>query len=177
MFFVIDFVLLGISAGLSLAERRNRWNLRPLYHLHPLCHLLPRPHPAAGFILTPRHFLLSCVPPFCLPLSAVSARPCLCDPVQSSRLPMWVLISLNCRARRRENELRAMICRKWRGSEKEKEEKKGGKRKAQQDVDFTQIEIVNRSRQSHSWTKAVWLGVCGFGLNMQFSEFESGRIP
>lgn len=33
VFFVtrISFVLIGVSTGLSSAERRNRWNLRPLY--------------------------------------------------------------------------------------------------------------------------------------------------
>lgn len=42
-------------------------------------------------------------------------------------------------------------------------------------MNYTLIEIVNRSRQSQ--TKALWLGVSAFGLNMQFSEFKSGRIP
>lgn len=66
----------------------------------------------------------------------------------------------------------AMICRKWRGSEKETKEKKI---KAQPDMNYTLIEIVNRSRQSQ--TKAPWLGVSAFGLNMQFSEFKSGCTP
>lgn len=113
-------MLFGISAGLSSAERRNRWNLRPLYSPpplpggRPLYHLIPRPHPAVGSILTPRRFLLSCIPPFCLPLPAVSAWPSLCDPVQSG----------GCQRGLPLDELRAMICRKWRGSEKEKKKKK-----------------------------------------------------
>lgn len=59
--------------------------------------------------------------------------------------------------------------------ERQREGDEEGKKKAQQDMNYTLIEIVNRSRQSQ--TKALWLSVSAFGLNMQFSQFKSGSIP
>lgn len=48
----------------------------------------------------------------------------LCDPVRSCLLPTWVFHFFELQGSPPLDELRAMICRKWRGSEKEKKKKK-----------------------------------------------------
>lgn len=130
-FFVtrIAFVLFGVSAGLSSAERRNRWNLRPLYS--PRRCLADVPSTTLFLVcIQPSapswRLAVFCFPAF-LPFVCLSrpSRPGHLSVIQSNLAAANVGFDFSeLQGSPPLDELRAMICRKWRGSEKEKKKKK-----------------------------------------------------